>query len=190
MDKSFQADPKIKAARKQTLDGIIATLYTVDFTANKLRNTISLPFTCLTWSLIEEMLNNKDILTEYLHRNEFKGSQMYLWHLLERQAHDIILSILPKGRTMLSEGYRDIEIPAVLMKVFMRYNKKNPTLKIDIPFIKDFAGKSPLHRALDDDDPMHNSANFFLKILRNMNLDHHGRAIYDILPLVLSSELS
>jgi len=81
-------------------------------------------------------------------------------------------------------------MPAELIKVFMKYNQKNPTLKIDVPFTKDNAGKSPLHRALDSDDPMHNSANFFLKILQNMKLDHHGRAIYDILPLVLSLELS
>ena len=75
-------------------------------------------------------------------------------------------------------------------KVFMRYNQKNPTMKIDIPFMKDYSGKSPLHRALDVDDPMYNSANFFLKILQDMKLDHHGRAIYDILPQVIASELS
>jgi len=60
MDESFRADPKILAARQETLDGCMNTTFNVDFTANKLRNSISMPFTGLTWCLIETMLNNKD----------------------------------------------------------------------------------------------------------------------------------
>ena len=53
-----------------------------------------------------------------------------------------------------------------------------------IPFIEDIDGKTALHVALDSEKG-HNSrvAEFFLQeLLPKMPLDHHGRAIANIIP--------
>ena len=52
-----------------------------------------------------------------------------------------------------------------------------------MPFIEDMDGLTALHMCLSDRTENTRVAEYFLKdLLPNMPLDHHGRAIADVLP--------
>jgi hypothetical protein len=61
-----------------------------------------------------------------------------------------------------------------------------------VPFIRDFAGKSPLHYALQDKGGVINSqaVGFFLEtLLTDAPLDHHSRAINDVIVDCIRKEI-
>ena len=61
--------------------------------------------------------------------------------------------------------------------------------KFDIPFIKDFEGKSPLHYALDEKNPDYIVASYFLEILSRTSFDLHSMAISDVLHKAVDNQL-
>ena len=56
---------------------------------------------------------------------------------------------------------------------------------LEIPFIQNFKGRSPLHLCVDDKN--YKSAERFLQKLAETPLDSHSRAIVDILPKLVEA---
>jgi hypothetical protein len=59
--------------------------------------------------------------------------------------------------------------------------------QIIIPLIKNFKGESPLHIAYRKSD--FKSIDIMLKYLSGYGIDHHSRAIEDLLPSLIEKEL-
>lgn len=58
---------------------------------------------------------------------------------------------------------------------------------IHIPILKNFKGESPLHIALKKQD--YKSIDIMLKYLSGYDIDHHSRAIEDLLPMFIEKEV-
>lgn len=67
------------------------------------------------------------------------------------------------------------------------YNKSvsDDDVLIEIPFIQNFKGKSPLHLCVEDLN--YKSAEIFLQKLAETPLDSHARAIVDVLPKLVEA---
>jgi len=58
---------------------------------------------------------------------------------------------------------------------------------MEIPFVQNFKGKSPLHLCIEDNN--YKSAEIFLQKLSNTPLDSHSRAIVDILHKFVENQI-
>jgi ankyrin repeat protein len=82
---------------------------------------------------------------------------------MEQRIFTALLSIFPKCRTLFSEGIEEINVLFRGLATVNKQHKENPDKRIEIPFIRDFEGNSPLHKALEKKN--NPAVNFFLMIL-------------------------
>ena len=62
--------------------------------------------------------------------------------------------------------------------------------KFHIPFISNMYGDTPLHLCIDGENAEIRVADFFLsKLLPDMPLDHHGRAVSNIIHICIEKEV-
>lgn len=130
-----------------------------------------LSFTFLHWRLLEQILEEK---------LSFKDVNL-------EQIEILNFNILPDGDTLLhkfeNKGYLITELFE-----FVHPNSLDPTVKLShIPFLQNFAGKSPMH-ALDDKSD-YRTMDMLLTYLAGYKLDHHSRAISELLPGMLAHDL-
>ena len=61
----------------------------------------------------------------------------------------------------------------------------------EIPFITDFNGYSPLCLTFKDGNPDMRTADYMLdKYLKHMPLDHHGKAVAEVIPLCIKNQVN
>lgn len=55
--------------------------------------------------------------------------------------------------------------------------------EFEMPFISDLHNKTPLHLCYDNQD--FKTADYFIKYLANAPIDHHGKALKNLLPKLI-----
>lgn len=112
----------------------------------------------------------------------------------------LALNIFPQGKTVLHYAYKNLHIVRRFYKVIEHDILKQKQiaaaseledtghLYFDIPFMKDFDEKTPMHLCMDNEN--YKSADIILQKLCNDKIDSHSRAINDILPQLVTAELT
>jgi ankyrin repeat protein len=96
--------------------------------------------------------------------------------------------ILPECKTLLGICYKNKKFIEYLINANTAAQEATG-YHFDIPFIKDFEGKSPLHYALDEAQPDYIVASYFLEILASTSFDLHSMAICDVLHKAVEQNL-
>jgi hypothetical protein len=111
---------------------------------------------------------------------------------MTERAHEACLMILPRCRTLLSEGINNVEFQRGIISYIENDNKrlaKDNGLVTEIPFIKNFEGRTPLHTALDEETPRKEAASYYLNFLSKYCVDQHSFEIKDILAEAIDANL-
>ena len=73
-----------------------------------------------------------------------------------------------------------------MLKIAHPNSEDRTEIKIHIPFLRNIEGLSPLH--LFNDNNEFRYMNTILEYLAAYDIDHHSRAIYEILPSILGQD--
>lgn len=115
------------------------TLYTIDFnTENFDKIFIELSFTFLNWKLAESLSHG--------HNSSYSYD---INHLNPKVVKMLCLNIFPQGNTILHYLYNQPDEIVNLYKAVAMLADKDP-VPFQVPFIKNFAGESPLHKCLKE----------------------------------------
>jgi hypothetical protein len=91
----------------------------------------------------------------------------------------VMLVILPHGQTALHINFKNYDLIKLM-------NIDNAILQV--PFIRNLDLKTPLHLCLEGSADELRVAEYFLnKLLPGMPIDHHGKAIAEIIPECIKS---
>ena len=137
-----------------------------------------MPFSFAHWRLIE-------FIAMYCNSSSLENiSFLKSVTFTEKAAKILMLTILPEIKTVMHMVTRSYEFVSHFCNIAQQ------TEKFPIPFIDNLDGETPLHLALKGKTENTRVAEYFLKeLLPSMPLDHHGRAIVDVLPECIERDI-
>ena len=96
---------------------------------------------------------------------------------------ELALQIGPTRQTIYHVLNKSIELCRFFHSKLNEVRKENGEEDFPVPFIQNILGQTPLHMVLQKDKYDAVVAGFFIgELLPPMPYDHHGRAVFDILP--------
>lgn len=96
-------------------------------------------------------------------------------------------NILPGGNTVLHMLCRNYEQIKRIFEVAHPNEENFSQISIHIPFIQNLEHKSPMHICKEEQDIK--TMDTMLRYLSGYGLDHHSRAIIDIIPSAIEKQL-
>lgn len=149
-------------------------LFDIDYKSGSERNQmiVQMSFSYYHWKLAETLSNS--------------GSSFKVTNLTDNEIQLLALNIFPGGKTV--NHYIAKEIPHI--KNLYRMARDVEIIErvpLEIPFIRDFKGKSPLHICYEAE--AYQSFTAFLEVIKYDEFDLHARAICDLYPLALKQEI-
>eukprot|EP00347_Sterkiella_histriomuscorum_P021861 403332513 len=151
-------------------------LFEVDFNVQKgkYKHVSDLSFSFIYWKVIEDLI---------------KG-HIKIESLDEQTLLTICLNILPGCRNILHMLANKSQLLQKLLQIVPVY-QCTEIMKVksefEMPFIADLHNKTPLHLCIDNQD--YKTADFLINYLANAPIDHHGKAIKDILHKLIIQDL-
>ena len=96
---------------------------------------------------------------------------------------------MPGGETVLHKLIRNGEIIEELFTVCHPTDPKTgeKEIKFHVPFLKDFENRSPMDLLLKNRD--YRSMNMMIEYLSCYGIDHHSRAMVEVLSVLIEKEL-
>eukprot|EP00347_Sterkiella_histriomuscorum_P009906 403339425 len=148
-------------------------LINVDYSIDNCKNLYiaDFSFTFLSWRIIEKL----------------QSSELDIKMFDETMIELICYNILPGGDTILHKLYNSEESVSQIFKMAQPDEEKLELIKVHIPFLPNFELKSPMHICKDKQNIK--NIDVMLKYLSGYKLDHHSRAIYDLIPYFISRQL-
>jgi hypothetical protein len=134
-------------------------------------NMIDQSFTFLHWSIIEQL----------------QKGELDIENLDDNVIEKLLYTVLPGGNTII---HKLCDQEETLMKLFKIANPRKDDeieIKYHVPFLPNLDGKSPLHICKEKED--YKSLGAILKYLQHYPIDHHSRAIKDLMPLFIEKQL-
>lgn len=99
----------------------------------------------------------------------------------------MVYNILPGGDTILHKLFNNGEIITQIFQIAHPNPDKIMQMKFHVPFIKNLEHESPMHKCKQKQDIR--SLNNMLKYLSGYGIDHHSRAITDLMPFIVEKSL-
>lgn len=99
----------------------------------------------------------------------------------------IFYNILPHGNTVLHLVHDNGNLMEDLLKVAHPHPEDRSKIGIHIPFLKNMDDKSPIH--LCNEGTEYRYINVMLEYLAGYDIDHHSRAIAEVLPVMIDHSL-
>jgi hypothetical protein len=132
---------------------------------------VDLSFSYLHWTIIEKL----------------EQGELKIGAIDKATLEMLLLNILPGGNTILhSLCVKEDELKKVFYAAHP--NEEDVTeMAFHIPLIPNLKGKTALHFCHENQD--YKSMDTILKYLSGYDLDHHSRAINDLLPIFIESDL-
>jgi len=96
-------------------------------------------------------------------------------------------NILPGGDTIMHKLHTKGDLMEQLLKVAHPYPDDRSKPLIHIPILPNFIGKSSIHLQAENEE--YRYINVVLEYIAGYEIDHHSRAIVDILPVMISHNL-
>lgn len=156
-------------------------LFRVDHVSDPERFWVEMPFSFIMWRKIEiiECLCASNTL-------QAEAAAMSL-PFTKDIAQRMSLNILPNCQTILHSITRNY----TFLKYFLKYtgfdDEDDPFV---VPFIENLSGETALHLSTEGDTADSRSTEYLLtELLPGMPLDHHGRAVADVIPKLVAQEL-
>jgi hypothetical protein len=149
---------------------IYELLFSIDYNVDNAKGmfVIDQCFSFIQWKLTEEI----------------EQCQSFLQNLTQREIEGLCLNIFP-GCTTLLHKLSDSSQELAIVFGQVPVSSFSSSGCFEMPFVKDFYGKTPLHYC------MHNNkiADIFISFLAGAPLDHHSRQIVDVLPSLIKNNL-
>lgn len=155
-------------------------LFTVDYISDPQKFWIELPFTFVSWRMIE-------MISVLCNQTTLQATTMVLQLPFSRElAHTLSLNILPDCETLLHGITKNYEFINYFLEFTENREGEDPFV---VPFIENMSGKTPLHISTEPETENSRCTEYFLtEFLPKQPLDHHGRAIADIIPALVEQE--
>lgn len=96
------------------------------------------------------------------------------------------LNILPNSKSFLHYAANKLDLLTYLQQQLQP--TQSPSI-VEVPFTRDYFGKTPLHMNFEEGQVNVECAAFFLNLLKDMPIDHHGKAVADIIFKCLEFEV-
>lgn len=148
-------------------------LYGLDFkSAKRKKLTIDLSFTYFHWKISETLFDqNMNYEVSFLSEEEVKL---------------LALNIFPNFKTAGHYVYKDTQHVKKLYEMARKENKEFGP--IEVPYIRDFFGDSPLHLCVKANNFQATAA--ILEAIKDDPLDTHSRVIVDLFPVFIDRKIA
>ncbi len=149
-------------------------MFSVDFDQcpiESARFQIELSFTFVHWNLIEQL----------------KAGELSINDVDEQQAEALCYNILPGGNTYVHKLAQSCEALEGLYKIAQPNDDDLTEHFFHVPFICNFEQKCAMHICVENHD--FRVLDVLLKYLSGYGIDHHSRAICEILPILVDHSL-
>ena len=121
-----------------------------------------------------------------------KPQKTNLRWLTKEQVRSLTLNVLPRCETVIHKAASNFEFSKFIKEKAMGPNLPGDLSEPEfiIPFISNIDGDTPLHLSIEGDNGEIRVADFFLsELLPRMPLDHHGRAIANIISTCIAKSV-
>ncbi len=155
--------------KKRDKTSVYNTLFTACYINSEGKLTdkllLDMSFTYLDWNVIERLTN----------------SELQCDDIEYQQVIETTYNILPGCETCLHKVWLNAKALEKLMAYSLTLDADDTIM--DIPFIKNIQGKSPIHICLENEDMK--SVNIMLTQLRQAHLQHHSEEIVDVFYMLI-----
>ena len=173
-----RCEEEVKKRDPQRFTKIYDKLFSVDYISDPDNKCIlELPFTFYDWRRIE--LIEKKLDPQSLRGRKPEDTKLK-W-LTTNEIRSLCLNLLPCCETVIHKASANFEFARYITHKAMTRQDEDEA-KFVIPFISNIDGETPLHLSIDGEHCETRVADFFLTdLLPDMPIDHHGRAIANII---------
>lgn len=121
-------------------------------------------------------------MIEQLEAEEIEADQID-----NEQVQRLIYNILPGGNTFLHILADKSDVIETIFDICQPNSEDRSEIKYEVPFLVNFEGKSPMDILNEKKD--YKGLDMMLQYLAGYDFDHHSRAIYHTLPILIEREL-
>ncbi|CDW71887.1 wd-40 repeat protein [Stylonychia lemnae] len=158
---------------KQDAYGLYPDVFTVDYQVDHCKgmHVADMSFTFLHWKMMEQ-LEKKALQIELV-----DNSQIEL----------LLYNILPQGNTILHKLSANGDVIKKLFHLAHPNEENVKEIHIHVPFLQNLNGESPLHICKKQQDIR--TMDTMLTYLAGYGIDHHSRALIELMPIIIEKQL-